>query len=160
VNAITQKELDMKVFSIRAAALVACAMSVSAVWSHAVNAQVPCALTSILVDSARDEVSSVLESPSPLVQEMRQEQHLPKSGPIGPVSVVRDRVICSRIGTQFDREIAPNVSYVVLRVGPLYYARDPDQRRGTGIITDTTFKVLLRMGASISTPPSSAAAKP
>ena len=146
----------MKVVSTRAAALVACALSVSALSSRAVSAQVPCAATSILVDSAREEVASVLESASPLVQELREEQHLPKTGPIGPVSVVRDRVICSRIGTQFDREIAPNVSYVVLRVGPLLYARDPDQRRGTGIITDSTFKVLLRMGASIKTPPTDA----
>jgi len=146
----------MKAFPIRTAYLAACTMMFAAFLPSAGSAQVPCLVAPVLVDSARDEVESVLESPSPLVQEMRQEQKLPKSGPIGPITVVKDRVICSRIGTQFDRDIPPNVAYVVLRVGPLLYARDPDQRRGTGILTDSTFKVLLRMGASIRTPPTAA----
>ena len=146
----------MKAFPIRTAYIAACTMMFAAVLPRAGRAQVPCLVAPVLVDSARDEVQSVLESTSPLVLEMREEQKLPKSGPIGPITVVKDRVICSRIGTQFDRDIPPNVSYVVLRVGPLLYARDPDQRKGTGILTDSTFKVLLRMGASIKTPPTAA----
>jgi hypothetical protein len=31
----------------------------------------------------------------------------------------------------------------------MYYARDPDQKKATGVITDTTFKVLVRLGAAI-----------
>jgi hypothetical protein len=118
------------------------------------RAQAPCAVTPTLVDSARDEVGSVLGSNSPLVQELRQEQKLPKTGPIFPVTVVRDRFICGRLATAFKHDIPPGVSFVVLRVGPLYYAREPDQRRGTGIVTDSTFNVLLRLGVSIATPPS------
>lgn len=117
-------------------------------------AQAPCAVTPTLADSARDEVMSVLNSGSQLVQELREEQHLPKTGAIGPVTLVRDRFICGRLATLFDRDIPPGVSFVVLRIGPLYYAREPDQRRATGIIADSTFHVVLRLGASIASPPS------
>src|SRR3954466_14785551 len=100
-------------------------------------AQAPCAVTQTLADSARDEVSSVLGSGSQLVVELRQEQGLPKTGPITPVSLVRDRYACGRLATLFDHDIAQGVSFVVLRVGPLYYARDPDQRKSTGVIADS-----------------------
>ena len=73
-------------------------------------------------------------------------------GAIGPVSVVRDRPVCAKLATQFDHEIASSASLVVLRIGPLFYAREPDQKRGTGIITDSTYKVILRLGASVSSP--------
>lgn len=108
-----------------------------------------CSTSQVQVDSAKSEVSSVLNSASPLVAELRQEQHLAASGDIGPVSVVRDRPVCAKIATQFDHDVAPNASLVVLRVGPLFYAREPDQKRGTGIITDSTYKVLLRLGVPI-----------
>jgi hypothetical protein len=99
-------------------------------------------------------VSGVLESGSQLVKELRQEQRLPSTGPISPVTVVRDRFVCGRLATLFDHEIAPGISFVVLRVGPLYYAREPDQRRGTGIIADSVFHVLLRLGVPVSSPTS------
>jgi hypothetical protein len=133
------------------ASILSCAALVSICVARPAFAQT-CATTPVQVDSAKDEVSSVLNSGSALVSEMRQEQHLPAIGAIGPVSVVRDRPVCAKLATQFDHEIAPTVSFVVLRVGPLFYAREPDQKRGTGIITDSTYKVLLRLGASISSP--------
>src|SRR3982751_4448080 len=75
-----------------------------------------CAATQTLADSARDEVTAVLQSGSPLVQEMRQEQRLPKSGPITPVTLVSDRVVCGRLATLFDHAITPGTKFVVLRV--------------------------------------------
>jgi hypothetical protein len=111
-----------------------------------------CSTSQVQVDSAKDEVGSVLNSASPLVAELREEQHLPATGPIGPISVVRDRPVCSKIATQFDHEIGANASLVVLKIGPLFYAREPDQKRGTGIITDGSYKVLLRLGASVPSP--------
>ena len=139
----------------RATMLALCATTVSLAGARVGFAQAPCASTKTLVDSARDEVTSVLTSGSTLVQEMRQEQSLPKTGMIGAITVVRDRFVCGRLATMFDHEIGQGVSFVVLRVGPLYYAREPDQHRGTGIITDSTYKVLLRLGVSISTPSTS-----
>jgi hypothetical protein len=108
-----------------------------------------CSTSQVQVDSAKSEVSSVLNSPSALVAELRQEQKLPATGDIGPVSVVRDRPVCSKIATQFDHEVSSSASLVVLRVGPLFYAREPDQKRGTGIITDSTYRVLLRLGVPV-----------
>jgi hypothetical protein len=116
--------------------------------------QAPCATTAAVADSARDEVSGVLQSGSQLVKELRQEQRLPQTGPITPVSVIRDRFVCARLATLFDHDVAPGVSFVVLRVGPLYYAREPDQRKGTGIIADSTFHVLLRLGVPVPSPES------
>jgi len=130
------------------ATLFSCAALVSLFAARGAVAQ-NCSTAQAQVDSAKSEVSSVLNSGSSLVAEMRQEQKLPATGDIGPVSVVRDRPVCSKIATQFDHEVAPSASLVVLRVGPLFYAREPDQKRGTGIITDSTYKVLLRLGVPV-----------
>jgi len=138
----------------RYAFLAVVALTASAIPARYAFAQAPCSTTQLVADSARAEVSGVLESGSQLVKELRQEQGLPNTGPISPVSLVRDRFICGRLATLFDHEVAPGVSFVVLRVGPLYYARDPDQRRGTGIIADSTFHVLLRLGVPVGTPES------
>ena len=138
----------------RLSLVIPLAVCVGAFSARPVRAQAPCSTTKALVDSARIEVGSVLGSESPLVAELRQEQGLPKTGAISPVAVVMDRSICARLATAFAREIPPGVSFAVLKVGPLYYARDPDQRRGTGIVTDSTFRVVLRLGVSIPTPPS------
>ena len=132
----------------------ALALTASVVAARSARAQAPCATTAAVADSARDEVNGVLESGSQLVKELRQEQNLPKTGPITPVSIVRDRFVCGRLATLFDHQVAPGVSFVVLRVGPLYYAREPDQRKGTGIIADSTFHVLLRLGVPVPTPAS------
>ena len=130
------------------ASILSCAALVSMFAARNASAQ-NCSTTQVQVDSAKDEVSSVLNSGSALVAEMRQEQHLPAMGAIGPISVVRDRPVCAKLATQFDHEIPSGVSFVVLRIGPLFYAREPDQKRATGIITDSTYKVLLRLGASV-----------
>lgn len=116
-------------------------------------AQAPCSVSSAVADSARNDVTAVLESDSKLVQELRHEQQLPESGPITPIAVVSDPLVCARLKTLFDHAIG-SASFVVLRVGPLYYARVPDQRRGTGLIADSTYHLLLRLHASIASQPS------
>jgi hypothetical protein len=125
------------------------ALSAGAFAARSLGAQAPCATTAAVADSAREEVSGVLQSGSQLVTELRQEQNLPKSGPITPVSLVRDRFVCAKLASLFDHDVAPGVSFVVLRVGPLFYAREPDQRRGTGIIADSAYHVLLRLGVPV-----------
>jgi hypothetical protein len=137
----------MKALTSRAT-ILSCAALVSMFATRSAFAQ-NCSTAPAQVDSAKSEVSSVLNSGSSLVAEMRQEQKLPATGDIGPVSVVRDRPVCAKIATQFDHEVASSASLVVLRVGPLFYAREPDQKRGTGIITDSTYKVLLRLGVPV-----------
>jgi hypothetical protein len=129
--------------------IVTLAVCFSALSTRQLSAQAPCATTATVVDSARDEVTSVLGSESQLVAELRQEQGLPKTGAISPVTVVKDRFVCSRLAALFDHDVAPGVSFVVLRVGPLYYAREPDQRKGTGIISDSTFHVVMRLGVPV-----------
>ena len=130
------------------ATMLSCAALVTMFAARGAIAQ-NCSTSQVQVDSAKSEVSSVLNSGSSLVAELRQEQKIPATGDIGPVSVVRDRPVCSKIATQFDHEVASSASFVVLRVGPLFYAREPDQKRGTGIITDSTYKVLLRLGVPV-----------
>jgi hypothetical protein len=109
----------------------------------------PCAVSPILVDSARDEVLSVLTSASPVIREMRQDLGIVRLEEFSPVTVIRDGAVCSRAAGNFDRQLGPDASFVVLRLGRVFYARDPDQRRGTGIIMDSTFKVLVRLGPAI-----------
>ena len=130
------------------ATILSCAVLVTMFAARGASAQ-NCSTSQVKVDSAKSEVTSVLNSGSALVAEMRQEQRLAATGDIGPVTVVQDRPVCAKIATQFDHEVAPNASLVVLRVGPLFYAREPDQKRGTGIITDSTYKVLLRLGVPV-----------
>jgi hypothetical protein len=86
------------------------------------------------------------------VKELRQEQSITKPEDLVSVKVVNDRYVCAHLAGAFDRVIAPGVGFAVLRIGPMYYARDPDQHRGTGVFTDTTFRVLMRLGASTSPP--------
>ena len=110
---------------------------------------VPCAVSPTLVDSARDEVLSVLTSTSPVIREMRQDLGIVRMEEFSPVTVVRDGAICSRVVSNFDHQVDPGASVVLLHLGKVFYARDPDQRRGTGIIMDSTFKVLVRLGAAV-----------
>jgi hypothetical protein len=142
------KERTLMNATISRAMMLSCAALVSMFAVHSASAQ-NCSTVQVQVDSAKDEVSSVLNSTSSLVSEMRQEQHLPATGEIGPISIVRDRTVCAKLATQFDHEIPSSASLVVLRIGPLFYVREPDQKRGTGLITDSTYKVLLRLGASV-----------
>jgi len=112
-------------------------------------AQAPCSNSKILADSARDEVIAVLSNSGELAKEIRQEQGITKPGDLSPITLVRDRAVCARLAGQFGHFVAPGVGFVVLRVGSLYYAREPDQRRGTGVLTDSSFRVIARFGVAI-----------
>jgi hypothetical protein len=113
------------------------------------SAQVFCASGAAQVDSARDEVLSVLANDSQLAREIRQEQHIASTEELGKMSLVRDRAVCSRAATRIDHPLPAGASVVVLRVGPLYYVREPDQKKGTGVITDKDLKVIARLGAAV-----------
>lgn len=132
----------MRHSGILAAAFVSCAALSSA------GAQAPCSLQRAVLDSARDEVHAVLTSSSKLVSELRQEQNMTSDATVNTMTPVRERYVCTKMAAAFDHIIPPGRSFAVLRVGPVYYARDPDQKRSTGVITDTTFKVLMRLGVS------------
>jgi len=114
-----------------------------------VGAQAPCLTLKAVADSARDDALSVLTSDRPLVVELRQEQHIADKDALEPIRVVNDRFVCARMASAFDRSLAPGTRFAVLKIGPLYYARDPDQRRGTGVIADSSFRVLMRLGPAV-----------
>jgi hypothetical protein len=86
---------------------------------------------------------------SQLAREIRQEQHIASADDLGKMSLVRDRAICSRVATRIDHPIPAGAAVVVLQVGSLYYVREPDQKKGTGVITDKDFKVVARLGAAV-----------
>ena len=109
----------------------------------------PCAVSPIMVDSARDEVLSVLTSSSPVIREMRQDLGIVRLEEFSPVTIIRDAAVCSRVAGNFDHPLDSGAGVVLLRLGKVFYARDPDQRRGTGIIMDSTFKVLVRLGPAV-----------
>jgi hypothetical protein len=113
---------------------------------HAASAQAPCSTSPAVIDSARDDVMSILESESPLALELKQEQHL--AGRI-TISEVRDARRCTRMAAALNHSLPAGTTFAVLHVGPIYYARDPDQRRATGVFTDSTFHVLIRLGAAM-----------
>ena len=115
----------------------------------AASGQAPCSASKILADSARDEVLAVLSSDGELAKEIRQEQGIASSRDLSPITVVRDRAVCAHLAGQFNHFVAPGIGFVVLRVGRLYYAREPDQRLGTGVLTDSAFRVIARFGASL-----------
>jgi hypothetical protein len=102
-----------------------------------------------VVDSARQDAITTLQSGSQLVAEMKQEQGIGAGGGRTTVSVVREPGVCARMAATFNHIIPPGTTFAVLRVGPVYYARDPDQRRATGVFADSTFHVLLRLGAAV-----------
>lgn len=108
-----------------------------------------CATAAAVVDSARNDVLEFLRSDSPLMVELREEQRL-KVDAITAVPIT-ERMICTRMTPAFNHAIAPTTRFAVLKVGPLYYGRDPDQKRGTGVLVDSLFRVVLRFGAELST---------
>jgi len=116
----------------------------------AASAQTPCTTRRAVVDSARDDVLSILGGDNRLVKELRDEQGL-KRDQLRPVTV-SDRYVCAHMVPAFNRMIPPGVEFAVLKVGPLFYARDPDQKRSTGVFTDSTFKVVMRLGAELPEP--------
>jgi hypothetical protein len=114
-------------------------------------AQAPCSTKRAVVDSARSDVFTVLGSDGKLVAELRQEQGIVADS-LRPVTVT-DPKVCAKLATAFNRLLPTTATYAVLRVGSVYYARDPDQKRATGVITDSTFRVLMRLGAEVPPPP-------
>jgi hypothetical protein len=116
---------------------------------RAASAQAPCSVARVLVDSAKDEVLNVLTSGGQVVQELRQDLRITKLENLRPFEIVRDPATCIRLAPNFGRTLEPGTRFVVLRVGPMYYARDPDQNKATGFIADTAYKVLVRLGAAI-----------
>ena len=131
----------------RISSIVTAAFITAAAFSRA-DAQAPCSLQRAVLDSARDDARAVLTSSSKLVTELRQEQNMTSDETVKSMMPVRERYVCAKIAAAFDHIIPPGRSFAVLRIGPVYYARDPDQKRSTGVITDTTFKVLMRLGVS------------
>lgn len=136
----------MKVSSLLAALLVA---TIGAGYSRPLGAQAPCSIIPVMVDSARDEVLSVLKNGGQVITELRHDLGVTRFEAFAPVQLVRDATLCSRAAAGFRHEVSPGTRFVVLRLGPVYYARDPDQRQDTGVIMDSTFKVLVRLGAAI-----------
>lgn len=121
----------------------------SVVGARTASAQAPCSASKILADSARDEVLAVLTNDGELAKEIRQEQGIASPRDLSPITLIRDRSVCARMAGQFGHIVAPGIGFVVLRVGPLYYAREPNQRLGTGVLTDSTFHVIARLGAAL-----------
>ena len=115
-----------------------------------VQAQAPCSTRRAVVDSARSDIFTVLGSDGQLVAELRREQGI-SADSIKPVTIT-DPTICTKLAPAFNRLIPTTASYAVLRVGNMYYARDPDQKRATGVITDTNYRVLMRLGAEVPPP--------
>lgn len=116
---------------------------------RAASGQAPCSASKIVADSARDEVMAVLSSDGELAKEIRQEQGIASPRDLTPITLIRDRAVCARLAGQFGHFVAPGIGFVVLRVGRLYYAREPDQRLGTGVLTDSAYHVIARLGASL-----------
>ncbi len=131
-------------------AIVAATAALFALGAHnTVSAQVFCATGPAQIDSARDEVMSVLANDSQLAREIRQEQHIASTSELAKMSLVKDRAFCSRAATRIDHPLPAGSAVVVLSVGPLYYVREPDQRKGTGVIVDKDLKVVARLGAAV-----------
>ncbi len=130
----------MKMGTIAVCALVACAASA--------HAQSRCLTTRSVADSARDDAMTVLQSGSPLVTELRQEQGMTAPSALTAVRTVRDVATCARLAAVFGRPITPRDRYVVLRIGNLFYVRDPDQHLGTGVFADTAYHVVMRLGVA------------
>jgi hypothetical protein len=127
--------------------LIVCA--IIAATTHTVGAQATCSSSTARADSARADLVAVMSSGSPLVAEMRTEQGLARSQNGEDAVIVKDDAACARIAGTFKRPIPPGSSLTVLRMGSLYYVRDPDQQQSTGLITDANFKVLMRFGRAI-----------
>jgi len=131
-------------------AMVAAAAALVVLGAHnTMSAQVFCATSPAQVDSARDEVLSVLTNDTQIAKEIRQEQHIANPDELAKMSLVKDRAVCSRVASRIDHPLPVGAAVVVLSVGPLYYVREPDQKKGTGVITDKDFKVVARLGAAV-----------
>lgn len=111
----------------------------------AAPATVRCVATKALVDTARDEALSVLLSDSPLVQETRQELGVADRNDFARVGVVRDAATCASAARAVGQPLSNGARLVVLRTGPVYYARVSDRTGSRGVILDQSFKVVLTL---------------
>ncbi len=111
--------------------------------------QAPCALDAPVLDSARADVEQILFSDSRLLNELRHEQGIPDSPTQVAVSPVHDGSVCRRLASQLDHALSATTRLAVLRVGSIFYARDPDQSRATGVFADSTLHVVVRLGAAL-----------
>ena len=109
----------------------------------------PCAVTAPALDSAREDVEEILFSASRLLVELRHEQGIPDSPTQVSVLPVSDGSVCRRLASQLDHALSPSTRLAVLRVGSIFYARDPDQKRATGIFADSTLRVVMRLGPAL-----------
>jgi hypothetical protein len=125
------------------------AFSAVALGASDAKAQGRCAATASTIDSARVEATATLFSDRPLAAELRREQGIPNSATQVAVSAVHDGAVCARLASQFGHVLKPSAKFAVLRVGPIYYARDPDQNHATGLFADSTFRVVMRLGAAV-----------
>jgi hypothetical protein len=114
------------------------------------HAQAPCATKRAVVDSARNDVFTILGSDGKLVAELRHEQGI-SGDSLAPVTVT-DPSVCTQLSAAFNRLLPTTSTFAVLRIGHVYYARDPDQKRATGVFTDSSFRVLMRLGAELPPP--------
>jgi hypothetical protein len=114
------------------------------------TAQAPCSTQRAVVDSARNDIFTVLGSDADLIRELRSEQGLTADS-IPTVTVI-DPNVCTKLVGAFNRLLPTTTTFAVLRVGNMYYARDPDQKRATGVITDSSYRVLMRLGAELPPP--------
>jgi hypothetical protein len=111
--------------------------------------QEPCDLSDAVLDSARADVHDILFSNSRLIVELRHEQGIPDSPAQVTVSTVSDGSVCKRLASQLDHTLSASTKLAVLRVGSIFYARDPDQSRATGVFADSTLRVVMRLGAAL-----------
>jgi hypothetical protein len=136
----------MKATVVLATSLALCAVTLSA---SSARAQALCAVAPSVIDSARADIASVLFSNSPLAADLRREQGIPPSPAQVSVSVIREPSLCERVASKFDQPVSPNSKIALLRIGPIYYARHPDQRHATGIFVDSTLHVLMKLEAIV-----------
>ena len=106
-------------------------------------------MSEALLDSARADVQEILFSDSRLIVELRHEQGIPDSPAQVTVAPVRDGSVCRRLASQLDHTLSLSTKLAVLRVGSIFYARDPDQTRATGVFADSTLRVVMRLGAAL-----------
>jgi len=109
----------------------------------------PCSLSEAVLDSARADIEEILFSDSRLIIELRHEQGIPDARAQVTVTPVRDGSVCKRLASQLDHTLSAGTKLAVLRVGSIFYARDPDQSRATGVFADSTLRVVVRMGAAL-----------
>ena len=113
------------------------------------GAQTQCLASEAAADSARNDLADVMTSGNVLVMQLRIEQRIPADETGEHAPLVHDRTVCTRMAATLKHPLAPRTRITVLRMGSLYYVRDPDQRQSTGVIADSTFTVLMRLGRRI-----------